>query len=54
MQQGENLGIIAKNYKVSIQAIQEINNIKGTNIFANPQLTIPVSKNKATTIADSR
>ena len=54
VQQGENLGIIAKNYKVSIQAIQEINNIKGTNIFANQQLTIPVSKNKATTIADSR
>lgn len=55
VQKGENLSTIARNYKVSIVELQSINNIKGSHISINQQLTIPVVKGRKTaTIADGR
>ncbi|AAP77920.1 lytic transglycosylase domain-containing protein [Helicobacter hepaticus] len=54
VQKGENLGSIARNYKISLNQLQAANNIKGSHIAINQKLIIPVLKGKSTTIADNR
>lgn len=45
---GENLGTIARHYKIRIQAIREVNHLANNNIRAGAQLLIPVPRSSAT------
>lgn len=40
---GESLGLIAKKYATSVKVIQKVNNIRGSQIFINDYLLVPVS-----------
>ena len=45
---GENLGMIARQYKTRIKGIREVNNLANNNIRAGAYLLIPVSRGQAT------
>lgn len=57
VQKGENLSTIARSYKTSIRELQDINQIKGSRIYADQKLTIPILKDSKVAVAavtDSR
>ena len=51
VQKGESLSTIARNYKIPLSELKALNNIKGSHISINQELTIPKLKGKTATIA---